>query len=233
MRRLKAGLILAWLLAASGCAHLQPSPQTGGDWATWDDLPARYRFYPGDEIDIKLLHAPELSDRVIVAPDGSIQLELLGPVRAEGRTAEELEAELHRLYAKELRQPEVSVAPRLYGSEAFYIAGEVNNPGALRLTPRLSLLKAVIAAGGVKDTANLDQVILIRRGGQEKPMLKLIDLRGIMEGRRPEDDLLLQRFDLVFVARSGIAEADLRSKQYVRDLLPIDPGLWFGYFPVM
>lgn len=216
-----------------GCAHLEPRATPGGYWADWDEKAAQYRFFPGDELDVKMLHNPDLSDRVIVAPDGYIHLELLGPIKAQGLSAEELEAQLRRLYANEVKYPEVTVIPRLYGSEAFFIGGEVVTPGVFKVTPRLSFLKAVIEAGGVKDTANLEEVILIRRSAEQVPMLRVINLRGIIEGKKTDDDIPIHRFDLVFVPRSGIANADLRSKQYVKDLLPFDPGLWFGYFPAM
>jgi len=225
--------VLAGMLLIAACSHLDPVEQGPKNLEAWRDAESGYRFQPGDELDVKVLYNPEFSDRVIVAPDGLIHLDLIGAVPVLNKTPESVEKDLRQRYAAELRQPEVTVSPRIFGSEAIYLAGEVHRPGILKLAPGMSLFQGILEAGGLLETAHLDQVILIRRTSRNTPMLRLVDLRGIMEGRDPGSDITLQRFDAVFVPRSDIAEADRMSMQYVQNLLPIQLQAWLGYLPYL
>ena len=49
-------------------------------YATWTDYEPDYRFYPGDEIEVAVPSAPELTKTLVVQPDGRITLPLIGPV---------------------------------------------------------------------------------------------------------------------------------------------------------
>lgn len=221
------------LFALAACSHLNPVEQKPTAFETWHDDGGEYQFMPGDELDVKVHYNPEFSDRVIVAPDGLIYLDLLGAVPVMGKSPEAVEKNLRERYASVLKQPDVTVSPRIFGSEAIYIAGEVHRPGIIKLASGMTLFQGVLEAGGLLETAHLDQVILIRRSSTNTPMLKLVNLRDIMEGRDPASDIALRRFDAIFVPRSGIAEADRISAQYVQNLLPVQLQAWLGYLPYL
>ena len=65
---------------------------------------------------------------------------------------------------------------------------------------------------------------MIRRGADGKPTGHSIDLRQVEHGTEPETDILLQPYDVVYVPKSKIANINLFIQQYIRGLLPIDPG---------
>ena len=62
-------------------------------------------------------------------------------------------------------------------------------------------------------------------------MLRLVNLREILEGRDPAEDVPVQRFDVVFIPRSDIAEADRITSQYVDKLIPVQRSVFVGFYP--
>ncbi|WP_455389534.1 polysaccharide biosynthesis/export family protein [Petrachloros mirabilis] len=173
-----------------------------------------YRIQPGDQMDIKFFFNPELNETVFVRPDGKISLQLVDDVQAAGLTPSELDEVLSRVYAKELRQPEVTVIVRTLTAQLVYVGGEVQKPGAVELTPGMTALQAVINAGGFKDTAKLEEVLVIRDGWADAP----IPIRANLT-QPIANDVALQSHDIVYVPRTWIADANLFVQQYVEGLL--------------
>jgi len=227
-----ARLILPSVLAVlSGCSHLEPVEHERKKFETWNERDSGYRFLPGDELDVKVVFNPEFSDRVIVSPDGRINLDLIGSVDVLEKTPTEVSQEVRARYAAELIRPDVTVSPRIFGSQAIYIGGEVKQPGMLKLVHQMTVMQAIMEAGGVADTAHLEQVILLRRTPRNTSMLRLVNLREILEGRDPAEDVPVQRFDVVFIPRSDIAEADRITSQYVDKLIPVQRSVFVGFYP--
>lgn len=223
--------LLAVLSICAACSHLEPVERERMKFETWNERDSGYRFLPGDELDVKLVFNPEFSDRVIVSPDGRINLDLIGSVDVLERTPSEVRDEVSSRYAKELIRPDVTVSPRIFGSQAIYVGGEVKTPGMLKLVHGMTVLKGIMEAGGVADTAHLEQIILLRRTPHNTSMLRVINLQKILEGKSPEEDVPLQRFDIVFVPRSDIAEADRIMAQYVDKLIPVQRSVFLGFYP--
>lgn len=194
-------------------------------YSDWTEYEPPYRFYPGDEIEVTVPTAPELSKTVTVQPDGRIALPLIGPVMAADRTIGDLEADLSAAYSSQLRRPEVNVAAKAAPLKVF-VGGEVGNPGILDMAGDSDALRAVIQAGDFKPSANRRKVFIIRRGPDGRGMVRTVDLgRGL--NTNGADLVPLRRFDIVYVPRSGVAQAGLFVQQYFRDLSPIQFG--FSY----
>lgn len=197
-------------------------------FAPWTDIAEEYRFRPGDELDVRLIYNPEISDRVRVAPDGRISLSLIGSVLAEGRTVDQLTADLRTRFAKELRRPEVTVIGRQFESQRIFVGGEVATPGVITVPGRVGVLEAIMTAGGFRDTARTSQVILIRRGPDTKPMLRTVDLDSFIRTGKPTEDVPLRPYDVVFVPRTPIADIDLFVSKYIKQVLPFDTNFTYA-----
>jgi len=222
---LLAGLVL------SGCASAGASPGPSGQgfadipYADWSDAEPPYRLYPGDEVEVAVVSAPELTKTVTVQPDGRIALPLIAPVMVTDRTIDEVQRSVAQAYSTQLLRPDVNVAPKAAPLKVF-VGGEVANPGVFDMVGDSDALRAIMQAGGYKPTADASRVIILRRGADGRGMIRQINLaRGFQAGGA--DLAPLRRFDVVFVPRSGIAKANLAVQQYFRDLLPIQPG--FSY----
>jgi polysaccharide export outer membrane protein len=74
--------------------------------------PHPYRINVGDELKIESLTDPQLNrEMVVVQPDGTIMLRLLGQVQAVRRTFPQLTSEIEELYKKYYKEPSITVTP--------------------------------------------------------------------------------------------------------------------------
>jgi polysaccharide export outer membrane protein len=76
-------------------------------------------------------------------------------------------------------------------------------------------------AGGFTDAAKRQDVVVIRRGPGGQPMMKVVNLRDATFDAAHADAVPLRRFDVVYVPKSNIANADVFVQQYIRDLIPV------------
>jgi polysaccharide export outer membrane protein len=229
-----AGLLLA--LCACAPEHgrpdlFSPQPQPTAQfpnirYAQWTDAEPPYRFYPGDELDVTVPSAPELSHTATVQPDGRVTLPLLAPVMVADRTLPDVEAAISRGYASQLLRPQVEIAVKAEPLHVF-VGGEVAKPGIYEMPGDIDALQAVIMAGGFTTLAKRTQVVIIRRGPDGRAMMRTANLlRGVTDAAET-DAVPLRRFDVIYVPRTRIAEVDLFVQQYLRDSLPVQLG--FNY----
>lgn len=190
---------------------------------------AVYRIRAGDDVEVKFFYTPELNEAQKVRPDGYISLQLVNDVKAAGLTTKELDEELVRQYATHLKKPAPTVMVRSFSGFRAYVGGEVSVPQIVSLDGGVTPLQAIFRAGGVKPTANLDSVILIRKGEDGKPLTYRLALGddAISQGTR-DSRIALQSSDIVYVPRSPIANANKFVQQYIVDLL-LFRGIQFGF----
>lgn len=221
---------LAALVFLTGCSTsaISPKQQLAARFAPWSDTPVPYRFEDGDELDVRLLYTPEFSDRVQVNPDGNIYLQLIGAVKAADRTPEELAADLQERFAKELKRPEVSVVPRSFASQVVYVGGEVQRQGPIPLRGNADILQVILGAGGFTPLAYKKEVVVIRRGADNTPMLKTVDVAQLIEGDF-KDDIKMNRYDVIYVPRTKISDVNQWIDQWLNQTVPFNKGFSYTY----
>jgi protein involved in polysaccharide export with SLBB domain len=192
-----------------------------------EDLSSLYRVQIGDELTIKVYERPELDETIRVRPDGRISVLLLDDVTAAGLTTEELDAQLTSRYREFYRDPRVTVIVRTFANQRVFVGGEVGRPGAIPLQGKVTVLGAVVAAGGFRGTAKTDNVVLIRQGPSNEPVITKVNLKDVIN--RGSADIELEPFDVVYVPMSTIAKMDKFVDQYIRQLLPISLNAGFQY----
>lgn len=138
---------------------------------------------------------------------------------------------LDRAYSSELRFPEASVLVTSMPGRVIYVAGQVTKPGEFPMHPGMTATQAISAAGGLTPEAGPSNVIIARRDGCGNLDETPINIKALEHGKPGADDMALLPADVVYVPRSGVANADLAIKQYVRDLLPIEPYLSLSPIP--
>ena len=190
-RRLLLASALAALAAPAGAAPVWGARTDRSfeniPFATWSEDEPAYRFYPGDQIDIATPTAPELSRSVTVGPDGRVAMPLVGSVMAADRTVDELRTTLAQAYAGQLVRPIVEISLKQAAPMRVLVGGEVTTPGWVDMGGDLDALRAVMAAGGPKATAKLGEVVVIRRGGDGRPMRRVVNLRQALNDPRHAD----------------------------------------------
>ena len=78
---------------------------------TREETAEPYRLNVGDEIRVESFTDGALNRDLILQPDGTITLRLLGQVHATGRTVTQLRDELESLYTKFYKTPSITVTP--------------------------------------------------------------------------------------------------------------------------
>ncbi|HEX4769552.1 MAG TPA: polysaccharide biosynthesis/export family protein [Bryobacteraceae bacterium] len=184
-----------------------------------------YHLHVGDTLDIKFFYDPELDQQVCVRPDGRISLPLAPDIQAEGLTPGELASSLRAHYLHELKDPDVSVLVRSYSPQKVFISGEVLRPGAVDLSGVKTLLQAVSEAGGFKDSARLNEVLLIRQNANGQIVTLKLDVSSTLKGKANAEDHVLEASDIVYVPRSHIANVNYWVDAYIRKNIPGSIGM--------
>ena len=159
-----------------------------------------YVLGPGDSVDVQVFGEPDLTRTVMIKPDGTIALALLNEVKAAGKTTEQLQVELTKLYSKYLKTPSISVAVHEFRIDRVYLLGQVKTPGEIQLRPTVGILELIATAGGPTNRADLAKAVVIR---DKTETIKLDLLDAFVKNRDP--DLKLRPGDVLF-----IPEADRR-----------------------
>jgi len=166
--------------------------------------PIQYAIQSGDSLEIKFFYNPELNETVTVRPDGKISLQLIDDIKVSGLEPAQLDEILTKMYSKELRKPVLTVFVRSFTSHRVFVGGEVFRPGLIEFVPGrdLDALQAVFQAGGIRDTAQLKETILIRKGKDNIPIPIMLDLAAAMEGSGSSGNFQLQPNDIIYVPKS-------------------------------
>ena len=88
-----------------------------------------------------------------------------------------------------------------------YVIGEVQRAGKVSWDGSLSLMDAVSQAGGITQNAKTDHVLVIS-GGFADPSLKLVDIGGFLYRGELENNVPLQRGDIVYVPKNELGTAE-------------------------
>jgi polysaccharide biosynthesis/export protein len=200
---------------------VKPTPLSQMQQQTATYLGQEYVIAPGDVLDVKFMYNPEFNELAMpVRPDGRISLQLAPDMKAAGLTASQLRAALSEKYATELKTPEVAVIVRSFAENRVFVDGEVVTPGFADLGPRMTVMRAIDLKGGVRETARLSQVIIIRKDFEGQPKATVVDLRKVINGSDLSQDIKLMPYDIVYVPKSNIARVDKWVTEYVANVLP-------------
>jgi polysaccharide export outer membrane protein len=206
-----------------------PPPGPMDMFQQWVDYEPQYMLYPGDQIDIVVQTAPELSRTLTIGPDGRITMPMSDPIMAAGRSIPFVQQALTAEMAKQLRDPTVAVTSRAFGPQQIFVGGQVERQGSYTLPGPIGSLEAIFMAGGFLSSAKTSQVAIMRRAPNGGLMLRVIDHKhGLNNIRSYADNMQLRRGDIIFVPRSTISEVGLFMQQYFRDALPVDFSLSYN-----
>lgn len=167
---------------------------------------------------------------VPVEIDGTIAAPAISPITG-GRPFGEIRRELQAAYASEFG-PELAVVVRLMPRDirTAYVIGEVTTPGRINIDKIVNPLSAVARAGGFLRSADLEKVRIYRFSvdrGVEKWQVNLVE--GLQQGNLVGAELRILPEDVIYVPKTGIAEANDAMDQYIRQMLPISAGFGFSY----
>lgn len=187
-----------------------------------------YVLQLGDALEIKFFYNPELNESVIVRPDGKISLQLIDDIHVAGLPLSALNKLLLEKYSKILRKPEIKVLVKDFGGQKVFVGGEVKSPGMIPTMGNLTVLQAIIQAGGFIETSESRSVVILRDQGTREPIFKTVNLKKL-DSQTSADDMFLKPFDIVFVPKSRIAKINQFMSQYFDKLIPVSKVVGFSW----
>jgi polysaccharide export outer membrane protein len=157
-----------------------------------------YLIGPGDVLQLFVWKEPELTRELTVRLDGRISVPLLGDVEATGRTPAQLAAELSKRFTRFLEAPQVTLGVAQANSTRFYVLGQVNKPGDFALTGRTTVLQGLALAGGFKEFAKTDSIVIIRREKGAETVVPF-NYKRLESGKELAQNVALRPGDTVLV----------------------------------
>lgn len=129
-----------------------------------------YKIGVDDIVQVSVWRNPELGITVPVRPDGMISVPLVGDVSAGGHTPAEVAKDIQTKLASFVRDPQVAVILTDLRSHEYLsrvrVTGAVRQPISIPYRPGMTVLDAVLAAGGVTEFAAGDRSELYRKSGE-------------------------------------------------------------------
>lgn len=182
-------LVLSGVLACSfaGAAEKSASPARSA-----------YRLQAGDIVTISVWKEQDLQREVLVRPDGALSFPLAGELDVDGRTVEELRANLVERLKRFVPDPVVTVAVKAIGGNRVYVIGKVARPGEFPFSSPVDVMQALSLAGGATPFAQVNDIVILRRdnAGQRALPFRYGDVE---RGKNLQQNFLLQSGDTVVV----------------------------------
>ena len=182
-----------------------------------DSIRPNYVLGPNDQILIRAPQAEEINDKPFrVDSEGSINLPMVGRVRAGGMTVQELESELVKRLREFIREPQVIITVIQFRSEPVFFVGAFRAPGIYPLQGRRTLVEMLSSIGGLQPNASR-HIKVTRRAeygpislpnaiedSEKKISTVEISIGSLRENVNPAEDILLAPYDVISVERAEL-----------------------------
>jgi polysaccharide export outer membrane protein len=157
---------------------------------------------PGDDLEITVYGAPDLSQHTRVGADGNVSIPLIGNVRIAGLSSSEAQAAIETQLQRNnvVNNPQVSVYVKEYSSSGISVVGEVVRPGVYSALGPHRLFDILQTAGGLSDKAS-GLVTISHRGDTEHPVTVAVSKDPALMAR---SNIELLPGDTVFAAKAAM-----------------------------
>ncbi len=155
-----------------------------------------------DVLKITVYDNPDLTTVARVSGEGTISFPLVGEVKVEGLTIQQIAVRLGELLANGyIVNPQVIVFIEEFRSKKATVIGEVLKPGLYELPGQTTFLELLSRSGGLTKDAG-DKAIVKRKTTQGEQSVT-IDLRRLIEKGDTSIDLSLQDGDSIYIPKAG------------------------------
>jgi polysaccharide export outer membrane protein len=166
----------------------------------------RYQVHREDILSISFPLSPEFDQpKVMVQPDGYVNLQGVGSVYIQGMTLPEVIEAFKKAYSATLHEPIIDVDLVDFQRPFFLVSGQVNKPGEFDLRHDTTVSEAIATAGGFSATAKT-QVFLYHRVSADWVEVKKLSVKDILNGKNVNEDAQLSPGDMIFVPEKFITK---------------------------
>lgn len=165
----KSIMTLIFILFTFGCSSTSAPPESASGTvnASQSVTTKEYRIGVDDVISINVWGNEALSVEVPVRPDGMISMPLIGDVQAGQRTPGEVSSDIKRKLSSYIRNPNVTVMLTELNSHQYLsrvrVTGAVETPLSIPYRQGITVLDAILEAGGVNEFASENSTKLYRK----------------------------------------------------------------------
>jgi len=156
--------------------------------------PKTFQIGPEDVLLVRVWREPDLSGPLAVRPDGKITIPLAGEIQAGGLTPEQLTQSIADALSKFINRPEVLVQIQAVRSKRFLVSGEVGRPGTYPLVTPITVMEALVQAGGLREFANKKKIVIIRGTLRLK-----FNYGDVLKGKNLSQNVLVEHGDHIVV----------------------------------
>jgi polysaccharide export outer membrane protein len=203
MNGLRCLAVAGAALILAGCSSMSEPPelaQSPGRAPTI--IEGDYRIGVDDRVQVSVWRNPELTVLAPVRPDGKIAVPIIGDVQVGGLTPSEVAESIKKRLSEYIREPNVAVIVTELRSHEFLsrvrVTGAVRTPRSINHRQGMTVLDAILEAGGVTEFASPNRSRLFRKT-QTKTEVFEIELDDILRKGRLETNLLLSPGDVITV----------------------------------
>ncbi|HHL34141.1 MAG TPA: hypothetical protein ENJ30_07235, partial [Desulfobulbaceae bacterium] len=162
-------------------------------------------------------------------PAGDFILPHIGNIVAKGKTLVQVQDEIQKRLKSYYYNPiDVSLGLISSTNNSVYVSGEVRFPGIYPLLADMTSLKALSLAGGVTPKGDLKEVVLIHYTAPDSVTVYKTSLDEVINSASALHDLSLSPQDIVFVPKTGVAEANQFIQQYITRMLPFTANITYN-----
>lgn len=196
-------MIFLGALVLSGCGS-QTGNNAAGIVPTEEKKMLVEQYYIGvdDVVTVNVWRNDDLSITVPVRPDGRISVPLLGEIVAGGRTPLEVADDIKQKLSRYIKDPKVAVILEQLNSHEFLsrvrVTGAVNRQLSMSFRQGMTVLDAILEAGGVNEFASANSTKLFRRSNGAVNTIN-INLDDILNDGDMETNYALQPGDILSV----------------------------------
>ncbi len=193
-------VLILFVVLAAGCPPKMPVYDYSKEP---DPTKQEYVLGIGDHLAINVWENPNLSTEVVIRPDGTITMPLIGDIKAVGETPSSLKATIKARLADFVKLnagSEITVAVRSANSYRVTVSGEVNHPGVFNADHYITISEAIAQAGGFTRFAQRNNMTLQRRDpktGRIRAIPLAYDF--LVDGQHPEMNLTMIAGDSLYV----------------------------------
>jgi polysaccharide biosynthesis/export protein len=161
-----------------------------------------YMIGPGDTIQVFVWRNPELTTTVPVRPDGKVSTPLVEDMVAVGKTPSQLARDIEKVLAEYVRSPQINVIVTQPASafSQVKVIGQVARPQSLAYRDGLTVLDAVLAAGGLGPFAAGNRAKVVRTENGKARDIK-VRIGALVNGDMKQN-IPLQPGDVIVIPES-------------------------------
>lgn len=158
-------------------------------------VPSSYVLGPGDEVIVDVYGDSQKSDKIKIAPDGTVTLDYAGPVSVSGKTLAQAQSAIRSRLQGYFGGSSIKVSVGQTRTITINVMGEVMTPGSYTLSAFASVFHALYQAGGINDIGTLREIKVCRAGR----VVATVDVYDYILNGKLTGNIMLQDNDVILV----------------------------------